>query len=207
MVSRLCAALLVCLISSLAHADPLVHPNIVFILTDDQTMETVAKMPFVSSRDDWLIFDNAFLEVALCCPSRSTILSGLYSHHHHVEGNGDAHLLKESDLLPVWLHLAGYQTSLMGKYLNGYPFGRGLVTPPGWDDWHALWPSGHGGDRNAAYFTYSLAENGGLTHYGTTEADYSTDVLVYRRAGQEGGGLHRRGPAPLFPLLRHARAA
>ena len=44
----------------------------------------------------------------------------------------------ESNDLPVWLHAAGYETALVGKYLNAYT--TGLVhhaIPPGWDDWQA----------------------------------------------------------------------
>ena len=37
----------------------------------------------------------------------------------------------------MWLHDAGYHTGLIGKYLNGYPFGRAPYIPPGWDRWVA----------------------------------------------------------------------
>jgi arylsulfatase A-like enzyme len=41
--------------------------------------------------------------------------------------------------------------------------------PAGWTVWSAF--------RNVRYFDYDLIENGMEVHYGTSEADYSTDVL------------------------------
>ncbi len=73
--------------SSLSPVTPLIKPNIVLILTDDQTMESVAKMPYVSSRTDWYSFDRAQINNALCCPSRSSILTGQFDTHTSVVNN------------------------------------------------------------------------------------------------------------------------
>ena len=32
-------------------------------------------------------FDNSFVNYSLCCPSRSTLLTGQYAHNHGVRGN------------------------------------------------------------------------------------------------------------------------
>ena len=72
---------------SSAGAAPLARPNIVLILTDDQTMESVARMPYVSSRTDWISFDQAYINNSLCCPSRATILTGQYDTHNGVTTN------------------------------------------------------------------------------------------------------------------------
>src|SRR4051812_6196091 len=62
--------------------------NIVVILTDDQSFDTLpsdpAAMPWLQSQilepgGHWLWFPNAFIQTPLCCPSRATILSGRYS--------------------------------------------------------------------------------------------------------------------------------
>lgn len=116
--------------SDSVRADAHGRPNIVVIVTDDQSMDSVAKMPHVSGRTDWINFENAFLNVALCCPSRATILTGRYSHHTGVEDNQGA-VFDESATLGTWLQEAGYRTSFIGKYLNGYPLGRGHYVPPG----------------------------------------------------------------------------
>jgi N-acetylglucosamine-6-sulfatase len=75
---------------------------------------------------------------ALCCPSRSTILTGQYSHNHGVmhndppDGGAPAFRPLEDKALPVWLDNAGYATGYVGKYLNNYD---GTYAPPGWDEW------------------------------------------------------------------------
>jgi arylsulfatase A-like enzyme len=84
-------------------------------------------------------FENAFVTFAMCCPSRASILTGLYPHNHRVFTNeapeggepGFRHL--DNSTLATWLDDAGYRTALIGKYFNGY---AGTYQPPGWDVWH-----------------------------------------------------------------------
>lgn len=155
-------------------------PNIVFILTDDQTYESVQDqslgvMPYLNGRKDWIRFTNAFQEVSLCCPSRASILSGELSSHTSVENNTSGHEFDESSTIATWLKADGYQTSLVGKYLNSYPFGRPDYVPPGWDDWHVF----SGDDEEAhpvGYFDYKLNDNGTINSYGHDDSDYATDV-------------------------------
>src|SRR6058998_3357088 len=73
-------------------SDP--RPNIVIILSDDQSPESLphvpAVMPYLQDQaldpqGEWVRFANAFLNTPLCCPSRATILTGRYSHETHVE--------------------------------------------------------------------------------------------------------------------------
>ena len=47
------------------------------------------KMPNTKSllADQGATFDNFYVSQAVCCPSRTMILTGLYSHNHHVESN------------------------------------------------------------------------------------------------------------------------
>ncbi|MBA3723701.1 MAG: sulfatase [Candidatus Levybacteria bacterium] len=151
-------------------------PNIVFILTDDEMMDSVAKMPYLNSRTDWITFDNAFLNNALCCPSRSSILTGQYDSHTGVLNNvppNDGQKLNEANTLPVWLQQqGGYKTALVGKYLNAYPWNRGNYIPAGWNEWQAFSAPGPG------YYNYTLNENGTTRTYGSTADEYSTDVLA-----------------------------
>ncbi len=150
-------------------------PNIVFIMTDDENIDSVAKMPYLSSRTDWITFDNAFLNVSLCCSSRSTILTGQYDSHTGVLNNvppNDGQKLNEANTLPIWLQQGGYKTAMIGKYLNGYPWNRGEYIPAGWNEWQAFTKPG------PAYYNYTLNENNTTRTYGSTAADYSTDVLA-----------------------------
>src|SRR5262249_36056172 len=109
-----------------------------------------------------------------CCPSRASILSGQYAHSHGVltnnGPNGGAKVFHDASTLATWLRGAGYQTGLYGKYLNQYQ-DFGTYIPPGWNEWHAF-------SGAVKYFDYKLLENGVPVPYGSTPADYSTDVLV-----------------------------
>jgi N-acetylglucosamine-6-sulfatase len=76
---------------------------------------------------------------AMCCPSRASILTGLYPHNHRVFTNeapqggepGFRHL--DNSTLATWMDEAGYRTALIGKYFNDY---AKTYQPPGWDVWH-----------------------------------------------------------------------
>jgi N-acetylglucosamine-6-sulfatase len=158
------------------------RPNIVVILSDDQSFDTLPSeppaMPYLQASiadpaDHWLWFPNAFINTPLCCPSRATILTGLYSHHTGVTGNHDGHLLDETATLPVWLHDAGYTTAMIGKYLNQYPWSRGPYVPPGWDRFVAK--------RNTAkrttYYGYGFVDQGVPMRVADAPSTYATDFF------------------------------
>ena len=64
-------------------------PNILFVLTDDLDYASAQKMPQIRSRlvDEGASFEEAFVSLPQCCPSRATILTGLFAHNHKVTGN------------------------------------------------------------------------------------------------------------------------
>jgi N-acetylglucosamine-6-sulfatase len=158
------------------------RPNILLVLTDDQTIDTLPSappaMPWLQSQladpaSGWLWFPNAVVSTPLCCPSRATILTGRDDRHTGVTGNQNGENLNEADTLPVWLHDAGYRTGLVGKYLNEYPWGRGPYVPPGWDRW-----VGKTNDSPATtYYDYRLVDQGRWWQAGGVSGDYITDVL------------------------------
>ncbi|HEX7614428.1 MAG TPA: sulfatase-like hydrolase/transferase, partial [Thermoanaerobaculia bacterium] len=127
-------------------------------------------------------FPNNMVPLSLCCPSRTTILRGQYPHNTGVLGNSlpSGGFEKaynenvEASTVATLLHGAGYRTALFGKYLNGYPdTAAGLYVPPGWDEWY----SPVSGDPYSEY-SYTLNENGQKFPYGSTPADYGTDVYL-----------------------------
>lgn len=189
-----------------ATAAGLTKPNIVLVMTDDQTLESVSRMPYISSRSDWISFDQEFFNVSLCCPSRATMLSGQYSHRHKVETNTSGAKFNESATLATWLQAAGYKTAYIGKYLNLYPFDRGPYVPPGWNNWRVF--------DGVGYYDYSLNENGTVNSYGSAETDYSTDVLaskanlfINKQTGPFFMVLAPNAPhRPRTPALRHSLA-
>ncbi|MGI8412123.1 MAG: sulfatase family protein [Solirubrobacteraceae bacterium] len=163
------------------------RPNIVFVLTDDLSMNLLRYMPNVQAmQQGGLTFNDYFVSDSLCCPSRSSIFSGNFPHDtgvfNNVGTNGGFHVFhnrgEEQHTFAVALQQAGYRTAMMGKYLNGYMQRRGGVpglpdtyVPPGWSEWDV---AGWGYPE----FDYQLNENGTLHAYGHQPSDYLTDVLA-----------------------------
>jgi arylsulfatase A-like enzyme len=169
-------------------ADP---PNVVFILTDDQAFHEMSALPAVRELigGQGATFTRAYAPYPLCCPSRATLLTGLYMHNHLVRGNGGPYggwgrfKDQEDEALPVWLQAGGYHTIHVGKYLNGYAFGTPvpIEVPVGWSEWYAKVSQAN------IYNDYALVEDpdgadGMLPPeyitYGDGEANYQTDVLA-----------------------------
>jgi N-acetylglucosamine-6-sulfatase len=146
------------------------RPNIVVVMTDDQYNTTVKDMPYTSSRTDWAQFSNAMVNTSLCCPSRSTFLTGQTSTHTGIESNSECTEFDHQSTVAEWLDDRGYQTGYVGKYMNKFPWGHaGSYVPTGWDYWA-------GYDGGQTYFDFTLNENGSLVNYAGPH-DYSTDVL------------------------------
>ncbi|MBA3260293.1 MAG: sulfatase-like hydrolase/transferase, partial [Gemmatimonadales bacterium] len=155
------------------------RPNIVVIMTDDQTMESMSVMPQTLSLIGaaGVTFEKNVVTYALCCPSRATFFTGQYPHNHGVRSNGSpdgGHAkLDHSNTLPLWLQGAGYVTGHIGKYLNGYGKVDTLEIPPGWTEWY-----GGIGESAYDYYGYLLNENGTVVPYGTTSEHYQSDVYT-----------------------------
>src|SRR5918999_1011697 len=173
------------------------RPNVLVIMTDDQTVESLRVMANVKTllADQGATFDNSFASFSLCCPSRATFLTGQYAHNHGVLGNsppeGGYARLDSSNTLPVWLQRAGYRTIHIGKYLNGYPGANRTHVPPGWTEWYgSIDPSTY------RFYNYTLNENGRLVTYGSDPASYQADV--YSRKAVDAVRRLAPAPAPLF---------
>lgn len=156
-------------------------PNIIFILTDDYATNLVDFMPNLKAmQKEGVTFNNYYVSNSLCCPSRSTIFTGMLPHNTGVEtntkpnGGYDAYMEKGNaeKSFSVALQTAGYRTAMMGKFLNGYLPNK-FAPLPGWSDWFVA----GGGYRN---FDYDMNSNGRLIHYGHKEKDYLTDVVAAR---------------------------
>jgi len=156
------------------------QPNIIFVLADDLDYASAQQMPEIDSllRDGGASFENASISYPICCPSRSTMLTGEYAHNHNVKGNkrpvGGFEKFREegNEETSIAAHLQenGYRTALIGKYLNGYGQGDQTYVPPGWDEWYAKL-------GRYEYYDYDLNENGEVVSYGSEPEDYLTDVL------------------------------
>ncbi|XP_035391424.1 glucosamine (N-acetyl)-6-sulfatase (Sanfilippo disease IIID), b isoform X2 [Electrophorus electricus] len=163
--------------------------NIVLIVADDLDLDLGGLTPMKRTRaligDAGVTFSSAYTVTPLCCPSRSSILSGRYVHNHMVHNNSLSGNCSskawqagpETQAFPVYLSKQLYQTFYGGKYLNQYGAsetgGVGHV-PPGWDQWHAL-------VGNSKYYNYTLSANGKAEIHGDNyEKDYLTDLILNR---------------------------
>ena len=141
------------------------------LVVDDMRMDDLFAMPRTRR---WLErggteWTNALSPYPLCCPARASIYTGEYTHNHDVLSHQPPYgfnSFDDSSTLATWLDGAGYKTSFLGKYLNGWgsqpPHGETegdslRYFPPGWDDWRGA-PDGHGVYR---YWGTELSQNRG----------------------------------------------
>jgi N-acetylglucosamine-6-sulfatase len=180
------------------------RPNIVVILTDDQTAESARVMGTVQTElvAQGTSFTRAAVTMPLCCPSRASLITGQYPHNNGVRDNvlpdGGYAKIREADTLPVWLRAAGYRTAHVGRTLNQYTAEAAPLVPDGWDEWYGLVEDA---SLSFLYRDFVLASNGRLLHYGPDA--YLTDVLgdiavqlVDRLAGDEPFYLELAPAAP-----------
>lgn len=160
-------------------------PNIVFVLTDDQdvTANSLDYMPKLNKllRQEGTEFVNYFVPTGLCCPSRSTIISGQFCHNTKIWDNGDLNNRTylsggfkkalgeglEKHTIATQLKEAGYETFLIGKYLNGYSDSQASHVPPGWDHWYGM--------TDTAYFGPHFSAGGTLVKL--SKDVYQTDYI------------------------------
>lgn len=95
------------------------RPNFLIIITDDQRYDTMQYMPNTQAGifDQGVTFSKGYITTPFCCPSRSSIFTGMYAHNHQVHENKDP--LNIETVMSA-LHKSGYYTGLVGKYLNSW---------------------------------------------------------------------------------------
>ncbi|WP_394835849.1 sulfatase [Pendulispora rubella] len=151
--------------------------NIVFVLTDDLSWNLVQYMPQVLQlQREGTTFSRYFVTDSLCCPSRSSIFTGKFPHNTGVVSNsGDAggyvtfeRLGNPNQTFATALSAAGYETSMMGKFLNGYP--KNNAKDPGWSSWNVS-------DNGYPGYGYWINEDGTVTYHRDAGSEYFTDVL------------------------------
>lgn len=167
---------------------PASRPNVVLLLTDDQRLDGMAYMPETTElvgAEAGTTFTDAVASYPLCCPARATILTGQYAHNHGIldnvppVGGSDVFDAVAPQSLPAALQEAGYTTSQIGKWLNGY----GETSPPevvaGWDRWFTLVDPG-----TYQAYDYQVYDGERRVTYGHDPADYQTDVLAAEAEAQ-----------------------
>jgi arylsulfatase A-like enzyme len=186
-------------------------PNILVVMLDDMRSDEIRFAPNARRyvRERGLDFRNSFSPYPLCCPARASFLLGQYAHNHGVLyhdppygfGAIDDHLT-----LAGRLQQAGYQTALVGKYLNRYGEQRSRVTgrpsehyvPAGWTDWMAgletPFPAGSRNDGNTYdYYAFTQNVNGRTVPH---RGQYSSSVIGRQVRGLI--GRYHRTDKPFF---------
>ncbi|MDH3584114.1 MAG: sulfatase [Phycisphaerae bacterium] len=131
-------------ISRIEGAKPL---NVVFILSDDHRYDVMSFLghPWVQTpamdamARDGVYFKNAMVTTSLCSPSRASILTGRYMHHHGVVDN-NVPTPPDTRFFPQDLQAAGYRTGFFGKWHMG---GHADAPRPGFDRWVSFRGQGH----------------------------------------------------------------
>ena len=195
-----------------AAAAPPKRPNVLVIETDDMRADDLRFMPNVRRliKQRGLSFENSFAPDPLCAPSRASFLSGQYAHNHHVYTHQEPYgfaAFEDQQSIATVMHGAGYQTGLVGKYLNGY--GEQYLRsdksslryiPPGWDQWYAgsdhLWDFDSPNYAGGTYSYNKLVQNiNGTIH--SFPKQYSTDVVAEQARGVI-DGFEKKSRAPWF---------
>jgi len=147
--------------------------NIVFVLSDDHRYDFMGFMPespaFLETPNmdrmarEGAHLANAFVSTSLCSPSRASILTGQYMHHHRIADNQRPEPAG-TVFFPQYLQKAGYQTAFVGKWHMGHDHD---APRPGFDHWASF--KGQG-----TYFNPTL----NINNQRRTFDGYTTDVLA-----------------------------
>ncbi|KAE8358950.1 Arylsulphatase [Aspergillus caelatus] len=182
------------------------QPNFVFIMTDDQDLHlnSLDYMPKLKHliADEGTVFEKHFCTIAVCCPSRVSLMTGKLAHNTNVTDvnppyGGYPKFIQEGhneDYLPVWLQESGYNTYYTGKFLNAHttsnydnPF------PKGWNGtdycyWNSTFQRNH---------DVPVASNG-----------YSTDLITQNslRFIKEAHASDRPFFIGIAPIAPHAKS-
>ncbi|HWC99422.1 MAG TPA: arylsulfatase [Candidatus Sulfopaludibacter sp.] len=205
-----------------SQAAPLTRPNIVMILVDDMGFSDVGcygseiETPHINRMAAEGVRFSQFYSCARCCPSRASILTGLYPHQagigHMVDQAGPApgyvnDLSPRSRTIAQVLKGAGYQTGMAGKW---------HVTPVNQSQHN--WPLQRGFDRYygiihgaADYFNPETLKygndrvepEGSDYHFTDAIGDYSVKFLDEFSRKPDPFFLYTAFTAPHWPL--HAR--
>ena len=128
------------------------RPNIVFILTDDQSYDLlgctgnpVVQTPNIDKiAQEGILFTNAHVTSAICTPSRISILLSQYERKHGVNFNSGTSVSDTAweNSYPVILRNNGYYTGWVGK--NHAPIGKGGYDSGLMEKSFDYWYAGHG---------------------------------------------------------------
>ncbi len=141
------------------------RPSFLHILTDDQTIDSLASM--AKTRKLLVRRGTRFTDYnvvqPLCCPARASFLTGQYPHNHGVLNNqlpfGYA-AMDFSRTIYTALDDDGYRTGWIGKVLNAEG-DSGIAPERGFDEWLVPLHAEEGSDM----FDYALSDDGTIREW------------------------------------------
>ncbi len=167
------------------------HPNLVFILPDRQRRDTLAcygndwiQVPHLNGlAEESFIFDHCYVTQAVCCPSRSSIMCGLYP--------VDAGMPVNRHILPTGVRTIAEMLS--GDYHTGYigkwHLGDEILAQHGFNEWIASCDQWW-----AEYTTKALCSQFSPYHHWLVENGFEPD------AGHPGGKTFSAGFRANLPI-------
>ncbi len=166
-------------------------PNIIFIMTDDHSYQTLSayqdhliETPNLDRiAHEGVLFSNSFVSNSICAPSRAVLLTGK---HSHLNGQIDNRVRFDStqNTFVKELQAGGYQTAVIGKWhLKSQPMG--------FDHYEVLIGQGN-------YYNSDFIENGERVR----SEGYVTDVITDKSLGW----IEQRNEEKPFCLLLHHKA-
>ena len=170
------------------------RPNIILVLSDDHRSDFMGFMEegpaFLETPNldrmarEGAHLRNAFVTTSLCSPSRASLLTGKYMHHHRVVDN-QRPVPAGTEFFPNYLREGGYETAFVGKWHMGHEHDE---PRPGFDHWVSF--PGQG-----TYFDPVLNINGARKSF----QGYTTDILTDQALGWLKNRLHK----PFFLYLSY----
>ncbi|TAJ13763.1 DUF4976 domain-containing protein [Marinilabiliaceae bacterium JC017] len=166
-------------------------PNILFIMTDDHSLQTFSAYDnrFIQTPNldrignEGVVFRNSFVSNSICAPSRAVMLTGKHSHKNG-QINNSVSFDGSQDTYPKLLRKNGYQTSLIGKWHL-----RSL--PTGFDNYEVLVDQGE-------YYNTDFIANGDTV----PSEGYVTNVITDKAVDW----LDHRDKSKPFCMLVHHKA-
>jgi arylsulfatase A-like enzyme len=186
--------------------------NIIIILSDDHRYDFMSFMDQAPAFLETPGLDrlaregahlrNAFVTTSLCSPSRASILTGQYAHHHQIVDNTSP-IPPGTTFFPSRLQAAGYYTGFIGKWHMGEETD---APKPGFSYWLSFRGQG-------VYHDPELNVNGqrGVVPGYTTDILTDSALAFLQRRQAEGDGhpfflmlSHKAVHAEFEPAPRHA---
>ena len=160
-------------------------PNFLVVMIDDlsdSVYDTAVALDYVPNiealRGRAHEFSNHISPTPLCCPARANFFTAQFAQTNGVWNNDRGHVMDTSETVAALLQTVGYETGIVGKYLNRVgdnsspdPFHQPTYIAPGWDHWQVILAGA------TQMYDFKLNEDGVITRYTN---DYQTDLVSSR---------------------------